>query len=251
MDDSLELLARHLIDLSRRADANNVFTFSAFLGLSEQSAFSRIEREVKIPYTLFGGTEGCERLMLRFGDAEGWGYEVPFPIVCLHVTPKERKFADALTHRDCLGALMNLGIERETLGDIVVRGNEIYLFCEEKIAPFLRENLLRIKHTDVSVSESDTVPEGELYRTETLTVTVASERLDALIAKVYNLSRDDAKTCVEKGLVFVDGREVSSGGFSVKENSVVSLRGYGRFLYRGVSGTSKKGKDVAVIEKYV
>lgn len=251
MDADLSVAVRHLLDLSRRADAQCTYTFSDFLGLSEQNAFLTVAKQSCAPYSFFGGTEGCERVMLRFGDPDGWEYEIPFPVVCLHIVPKAAKFADVLTHRDYLGAILNLGIGRETLGDIVVKENGAYLFCEEKIASYIAENLSRVKHTDVTVTPADSLPDGELRKTETKTIPVASERLDLLVAKVYDLSRADASDLVEKGAVFVDGREVTSPGLSLKENAVVSVRGKGRFVFRGVGGSSKKGKDLAVIEKYV
>lgn len=75
-----------------------------------------------------GGVDGCERQILRFGDEESLGYDAGFPICCIEIKPLIEKFADALTHRDYLGALMHLGIERSTLGDIMIRDKTAYLF---------------------------------------------------------------------------------------------------------------------------
>ena len=80
------------------------------------------------------GTEGCERQMLRFGSEETLGYEEAFPISCVVIRPSAPKFAEELTHRDFLGALMNLGIERDVLGDIIVRDAVGYVFCEDAMA---------------------------------------------------------------------------------------------------------------------
>ena len=71
-------------------------------------------------YILFGGCDGTERNIARFGNSEELGYEEDFPIVCLEILPKSEKFAEPLCHRDFLGALMNLGIERKNIGDISV-----------------------------------------------------------------------------------------------------------------------------------
>ena len=71
-------------------------------------------------YTLFGGCDETERNIARFVDSEEPGYEEDFPIVCLEILPKSEKFAEPLCHRDFLGALMNLGIERKNIGDISV-----------------------------------------------------------------------------------------------------------------------------------
>ena len=106
-------------DLAERSYARDLFTFTGFLGLGEQDAFWQEEPKLKYAgYTLYGGCENADRVMVRFGNAEKFGYDVPFPIVCIHIRPLASKFADELTHRDFLGALMNLGIDRSTLGDI-------------------------------------------------------------------------------------------------------------------------------------
>lgn len=188
--------------------------------------------------------------MARFGDPERLGYEEEFPIVCIKATPAAPKFADALTHRDLLGAVMNLGIEREVLGDIFLREGEAYFFAEEKIAPFLLENLKRAKHTDLRPTIV-TPPTDLLVRTEEMTVQVGSERLDAVIARVFSLSREEAQSLFPKGLVYLDGRATESPSALPREGNIVSVRTFGRFLYRGVVSFSRKGKLNVLVEKYV
>ena len=161
------------------------------------------------------------------------------------------KFADKLTHRDFLGALLNLGIERSTLGDIIIRDNVGYVFAEEKIAEFITGELLRVKRTDVRATVTDALPEGELYKTEIKRIQIQSERVDAVIAKVYSLSREDSQALIKRGLVFVNGREIDSSSYTPKEGDKVSARGHGRFIYQGFDSTSRKGKLNAIVEVYV
>ena len=146
---------------------------------------------------------------------------------------------------------MNLGIEREVLGDIVLRDNVGYLFVEEKISPYLLESFTRVKHTDIRLSVEDELPEGELYETEGLTVQISGERLDAVVAKVFSLSRDEAQALFKRGLVYAGGRVIESTSYRPHEDERVSVRGHGRFIYRGVRSTSKKGKLNALVEKYI
>ena len=252
MSNEREFFKKRLSELATRAYASGVFTFTDFLGLEEQSLFSEVKNALGgIKYTVFGGTAGTERIMVRFGDEEELGWCCDFPIVTLKIEPKAKKWADKLTHRDILGALMNLGIERSQLGDIVIRDEEAYLFAKTTVSDFIMQELTRAKHTDLLVSAVDTVPEGELYKTEELTVQVSSERLDAVIARVFSLSREDAQNLFSKRLVFASGREIESASYSPKENEKISVRGHGRFIYRGVSSLSKKGKLNVKIEKYI
>ena len=252
MSDEHEILRNRFIELAKKSHGSGVFLFSDFLGLAEQSVFQGALRELQgAKYTLFGGAEGAERVMVRFGDPDELFYEVPFPIVTVKIEPKSIKFADKLTHRDFLGALLNLGIERSVIGDIIVRDSVAYVFAKEDMAKYIVAELSRVKRTDVNSSICDTLPHGELYKTEEKTVQISSERLDAVIARAYNLSRDDAQRLFAKGLVFASGKEITSTSYTPKENEKISVRGYGRFIYRGFTSNTKKGKLNVLLELYV
>lgn len=246
------LLEGRLSELCRKSFERDIFTFSDFLGLAEQTVLKKAIKGYSASHiTLFGGAEGCERVMARFGDAQIIGWDEPFPIVCLKIAPKSQKFADALTHRDFLGALMNLGFKREMIGDIPIFENEGYLFCEEKMAEHILSSLTEVKRTAVTVSRVEKIPEGELFRTETVTVQVQSERLDAIIAKVFSLSREDAQGYFAKSLVFVNGAAVENTSYAPKPLDKISVRTKGRFIYGGPTSLSKKGKLNVKIEKYI
>ena len=252
MNDDIEILKRRFIELSSKADNGAYFTFTDFLGLPEQSAFSEVKTKLgHCKYTVFGGAEGAERVVIRFGDPDEIGYEADFPILCIKIEPIAKKFADKLTHRDFLGALLNLGIERSTLGDIVISDNVGYVFALENMAEFIQNELSRVKRTDVKAQIIDTLPDVELYHTEQKRIQLSGERLDAIIAKVYSLSRDDAQSLFKKRLVYVNGKLCESVSYTPKENDKISVRGYGRFIYRGYDGLSRKGKLNAIVDVYV
>ena len=252
MNDDIELLKKRFKELYDKADRGGYYTFTDFLGLAEQSALNEVTaRLYRGAVATYGGADGAERVMVRFGNPDDIGYEVPYPIACVSVEPLSQKFADKLTHRDFLGALLNLGIERSTLGDIIIRENVGYVFAEEKMAEFITGELSRVKRTDVKVCVIDTLPEGELYKTEDRRIQIQSERVDAVIAKTYSLSRDDAQSLVKRRLVFVNGREIDSTSYTPKKDDKISVRGYGRLIYRGFDSTSRKGKLNAIVSVYV
>ena len=251
MREENDLLQRRFAELARRADSHSVFTFTDFLGLAEQSVLRSCKRDLPgVDITLFGGACGCERVICRFGSEEELGYSESFPIVCIKAQPKSRKFAEFLTHRDYLGSIMNLGIERETLGDIIITEDATYIFALTGIADYIMSSLTRVKHTDLLLSLTDP-PTEALYRTEERRIQISSERLDAVIARVFSLSRDDAQGLFAKRLVFADGRELSSVSYVPKDGEVISVRGYGRFIYRGQIGLTRKGKLNVAIEVYL
>lgn len=252
MNDEIELLKKRLKELYDKADRGGFYTFTDFLGLAEQSALTEISSVMyRGAVCAFGGAEGAERVMVRFGDPDEIGYEVPYPIACVAVEPLSQKFADKLTHRDFLGALLNLGIERCTLGDIIIRDNVGYVFAEEKIAEFITGELSRVKRTDVKASVVTSLPDGELYKTEQKRIQIQSERLDAVIAKTYSLSREDAQALIKRSLVFVNGKETASSAYTPKVGDKISVRGHGRLIYQGFDSTSRKGKLNAIVEIYV
>ena len=247
-----ELLKKRFLELARKSFGSGIFTFTDFLGLAEQAAFAEIKKELRgVTYEVFGGAVGAERVMIRFGSEDEIGYSMPFPISVIKAEPMSQKYADKLTHRDFLGAILNLGIERDTLGDIVIIDNVGYIFAKEDIALYIADSLTKVKRTDMKVCVTDTLPEGELYRTERKTVQVSGERLDAIIAKVFSLSREDAQSLFKKRLVFADGRQIDSTSYTPKENEKISVRGHGRFIYVGEQSLSRKGKKNVEVLLYI
>ncbi len=248
-----ELLQKRFIELARRSENSAYFTFTDFLGLSELSLFESIKGEIKgIHYDAFGGAEGAERLIIRFGNPDELGYDEPFPITILKIKPLSEKFAEKLGHRDFLGSLLALGIERDKLGDICVRESCAYLFVHSsEIDRFIISELKKVRRTAVSVTYAEALPEGELYKTERRKIQLSSERLDAVVAKIFSLSRDEAQLLFKRGMVFVSGRVCDSQAYTPKRGEIISVRGHGRFRYLSYETLSKKGKYNAELELYI
>lgn len=246
-----ELWTRRFIDLSERSYHNNQYTFTPFLGEAEVSDLFSVKKEL-LPsgFSMDGGYPQASRMMVRFGTEDELGYEEEFPIQCLRIVPLLKKFADDLTHRDFLGAIMNLSIERGEIGDIVVVENEAFLFCTQKMAPFICEQLTKVKHTAVRCEISVEIPKESLSRTEKLELLAASERIDIFLAKACHLSRSACLLLFQTKKIFVNGRLMENNSYQMKEGDTISARGYGKFCYRGISGLTKKGNRVIQYEKY-
>jgi len=244
MDDK-DLLKKRLTELADRSYSKGQFTFTNFLGISELSDFYEIKRTLEhASPSVYGGCDNAERAVVRFGNPLEMGYEEDFPIEVLKVSPLAEKFSDDLGHRDFLGALMNLGIERNLIGDIMISGNSAYIFCINRIADFIIENLSSVKHTTVSVKraedkEWENTEAGELKEK---VIQVASERCDAVISKVYNLSRSAAAEYFKQKKVFINGRLTENTSHELKPSDVVTVRGFGRFIVDEILGMSRKGK---------
>ena len=250
-DKEVQQLKNRLRDLAERSYTQGIFTFTNFLGLSEQEIFWQQEKELRhAGYALEGGLKGADRVIVRFGDAGALGYEVPFPIACIHISPLQHKFADELSHRDFLGALLNLGIDRSTLGDIKVGDREAYLFCQESIASFICENLEQVRHTHVKCAMTEGVLNIPKEEPEMVSIQVQSLRVDAVLAKVYNMSRGNSLELFRAGKVYVNGRLCENNSRLLREGETVNARGYGKFVLTGQPGETRKGKLAIQAEVY-
>lgn len=219
--------------------------------MAEQQAFYELQREVAYAgYDMEGGCPLCERRMIRFGSAQTLGYEEAYPILCLKVEPLTPKFAEHLTHRDFLGAIMNLGIERSTVGDIFVQDKEAVVFCQESIADYLIGNLEQVRHTRVKCSVTEAAKQLQSPVTEAVSVSVTAPRIDTVISKLYNIARSQSLELFRAGRIYVNGRLTENNSYSLKKNDSVTARGFGRFTYTGEQGETRKGKVRIGVEIY-
>lgn len=247
----LQQLKNRFRDLAEKSFRQGIYTFTGFLGLGDQDVFWQEEAKLRYAgYVANGGFDGADRVMIRFGNPQELGYEMPFPIVCVHVRPLAQKFAEELSHRDFLGALMNLGIERSTIGDIKVGAKQAYLFCVDSIAEFICDNLAQVRHTHVKCTVTkefgDMPQEDPLF----MDVQVSSLRVDAVLAKVYNMSREKSLELFRTGKVYVDGRLCENNSRLLKIGETVNARGYGKFTLTGEPRETRKGKLSATAAVY-
>ena len=185
-------------------------------------------------YRFFGGFEDCERAVLGL-----WFYDEikDFPITALEITFRKM---DKLTHRDFLGALMSLGIERETIGDILVEDGRCIVFVKSEIKDYIQSQLFKIGNAGVKIREADpdSLPKGRGF--EELALTVSSLRLDNIVAAVSGLSRDKTKQLIMSGNVTLNSLPCDNVSKSVSEGDGMSIRGKGKYKIGGVLGETKK-----------
>lgn len=244
-------MKNRILDLAAQADSQRVYTNTRFLTPLEQSVFLSVKNELPLASFLFGGSDSAIRKIAVFGSEDDLGYSFDSPIRILHIRPKAEKFAEELSHRDYLGSLMALGIERELTGDIVVRKKEAWVFCLESIVPFLCESLTQVRHTNVLCEEvRGDVPELK-PQFQTLSINVASERLDLLLAGAAGVGREAAKKLLKEERVFINGRSASSAGHKLNAGDEIVIRGFGKYIYDGISSTSRKGRLNITLRKYI
>ncbi len=159
-----------------------------------------------------------------------------------------------LSHRDFMGAILNLGIKRHTVGDIIADedGFGAYVFCERKIGRFIVENLSRVASDAVTVCETE-LPEGFApeRKTEPIADTVASERADCVVAALVNTSRDRAKSLIVSGFVEVNYEPMEKPDEKLEPGDTVTVRGEGKFRIEGFDGVTRRGRLRLSAEKFI
>ena len=210
----------------------------------------KLQQTAGVQVKLFGGYDHAERQVAAFyPDTLGFCWE--YPIDCLKITPKALRFSEELGHRDYLGAILNLGVDRSVVGDILIKEKEAWFFCLNKMSDFFIENLVSVRHTTVlteRVALAEEIPEPQF---QAINGTCASVRLDALIALAFQTSRSSMVSFIEGGLVFVNGKLITSNGYEPKDGDIISVRGKGRFIFDGVSRQTKKGRLGIHLRKYI
>ena len=246
-----EFFLKRIRELANLSYQRDIVTFSDFLNLNEQNMVNSLKQQFpQVIMENFGGYENAERQMVAFHpDALAFTWE--YPIDCLKIEPKAIKFSESLTHRDYLGALLNLGIERSVIGDIVVQEKAAWFFCQNKMTDFFLDNLCRVRHTNILITKVDDPDELPRPKLEAINGTCASVRLDSLISLAFKASRSSMVSYIEGGQVFVNGKLITSNGYEPKEGDIISVRGKGRFIFDGMSHQTKKGRCGVRILRYI
>lgn len=258
MNKEEQLLEKRLIELSNLAFSRDIVTFSDFLNLNELNILHRTPKDqFKARFETYGGYELAERQMVAFlPDAFSLYMEEAeinqmYPMKILKITPVHAKFAEELGHRDYLGALLNLGIERTKIGDILVQEKVAYVFVHESMADYLVNELVKVRHTVVLPSVETATDFIYEPKFEIIRGTVSSVRLDVLLSLSFQSSRSKLTPLIEGGKVYVNGKNITSNAYRVKNDDIISVRGMGRFQFKGIVSQTKKGRYCIELYKYV
>ncbi|MBE6901766.1 MAG: RNA-binding protein [Ruminococcaceae bacterium] len=239
-------LSAHIADLQRLSVKSGVPRFSTFLNEREAVV---AKNSVKGRPCFYGGYDGAARVVCGFVQdtyAEELAPSDIFPIVPITFSFRER---DSLSHRDFLGAILSLEIKRELVGDILTAEGHAVVFVHEMAAELVMA-LDKIGKVGVSCERGVTrpLPQQQIKRIDT---TVSSLRLDCIVSAAVNTSRDRSASLIKSGMVNADFSPCLNVSAEVKENTVISVRGSGRFRLSEISGETRKGRIRVVIDKYI
>lgn len=255
-----EILKGRLKDLADMSYRQNRYTYTNFLSSADMEIFYQNIDQLSYPgYSIFGGRESCERVMIAFGREEYCGCKPDFPISVIKVSAVIDKFSDDLDHRDFLGAIMNLGLQRDMIGDILVSSNDnsgkrsqAYVFCVDTITHYLMDNLIRIKHTNVKCTLCDEKDIDKIQtEKEPVHIIAASSRADAVIAAITGLSRSSTSELFRDKKVSLNNRLYENSSYQLKSGDIFSVKGYGKYEYIEAGPVTRKGRLNITLLKYI
>lgn len=250
-DSDDRLLASRVNDAMRLARDKYVPKFIGFLDEHAAAVCQQaIGRHSGVEFRLFGGYDDAQRVFLGiFPDEDAVSrMEGRWPITAL--TFRYRSVA-RLTHRDVLGSLMSLGITRDSVGDILIEEGRAVVFLSETVAQFVCAQLSKIGGEGVEIAEGFCEPLPAAYRLRPVTETVASMRLDGVVAALCATSRAKATEWIQGGLVAVNGIECDRVSAIVRDGDRLSVRGKGKFRIDSSEDTTRKGRIVLKAQQYI
>ncbi len=242
--------ARRMLDLAEQVVKGKPFRVSDFMspaglviGDAVRANFPQLRIEA------FGGYEGAERLRIALVDSSFQG-TVDVGIQALQVSwdPRFR----LLTHRDVLGSLMGLGIDRTKFGDVIMQQGGAQLLVDASIADFVIQNFTKIAMVTVTVEPIElSQVQGKEEKIKEIRTTVASLRLDAVASSGFSMSRTKLVSAINAGLLQVNWQVAKGPAQEVKEGDVISMRGRGRMKIEAITGTSRRGRIGVYLKRFM
>ncbi len=238
------MLMRQLLDKIENVSLNHSIENTDFLDPYEIYLSKSILNRFHLGYCEDGGITDAERKIIQifpdYYDSSSIGSSIKALKVRGHIS--------GLSHKDFLGALLNLGIKRSKVGDILLYEDYSALVVKSEISDFILLNLEKIGNKNISLEEMDlenlTTPN---LKYKDMDEFIASTRLDIVISSAYNLSRIESSKLIKSGRVKVNWKEINKPSIELEKGDVISTRGYGRAILYSLEGLSKKGRIKATI----
>ena len=222
---------------AERADRLDMPVPGRFVTGEERAAAVHAAREARVAASFDGGWEGAEREQVCFHP--GWA-EAEFTAVWVEIR-WAAKFAH-VEHRDLLGSLLGLGMDRSFFGDLIALEDRPYLLALPEVASRLPMEWDKAGSTPIKVQLLEEAPEFEPPKGDMLRDTVASMRLDCILASGMKTSRSRAAEIIRTGAVSVDHMPEERTDRVLEAGALLSIRGFGRIRVREVGSPTRKDR---------
>lgn len=251
-----KLIIAKLMDKIKICRTRNKIVHTEFLSIYEKQIIQKELNRNKIKnYIFFGGYEGAEGEILviypeKLGkDIAEKNLENILKAIKIKL-PKELE--GKYNHRDYLGCVMKTGLNRNRIGDIIVHEDGAYIIVlkenAEYIAEFLK-GIIKFSKSQIEVVEYYEIKTKEI-ELEEKQITVASMRLDNIVAETIKISRSKTEKLIKEEKVFINTKVETKGAKNVGSGDVLAIRGKGKFIIGEILGNNKKGKIIVEVKKY-
>ena len=252
-----KILLSQILEKYRNSQDRNKVEYTDFLDMYQIVLVKNFLKKSEINnYVFYGGFENAERNIVIFYPN---GYEENeikkeyihmCKIIRITLSEEER---GKYTHRNYLGGIVKLGMKREKVGDILVFDDGADIIVKEETAQVLKnelQTLKRFENAKIEITDILKLRKPQI-RTEEINIIVPSLRLDNIVSDLARTSRSKAVQIINQERVFVNGQNETKQSKNLKVNDVITIRGKGRFMIKGIAGTTRSGRTIVVIEKYV
>lgn len=211
--------------------------YTYFLDTRQVSLLKGILTKENINFSIYRFQKNCERSIIVFGG-------ISFGIVCYQV-----KHHHQIRHQDVLGSLFGLGLKKEMIGDIFVEQKVVYFMILESARRAVEQQLDRIGSYPIQLEEvSSFILEEEHFIEES--ISVLSLRLDVVLSKLLKMSRSKVDQLLSKKQVLLNYIEPTKSHMILKEDDVISIRGYGKYRMTSQKVETRSGKIKLIVLKY-
>ena len=252
-----KMLLAQVLDKIEFVKTRGKLEYTDFLDMYQISLVENFLKKIKFEnYKLYGGYEEAERKILIIYpekyDEIMLEKNYSKILKAVRVTlPDEEK--GKYSHRNYLGGIVKLGLKREKVGDILVSDTGADIIVMEDFSEILKKelpSLTRFENSKIEIIELKDLRKKEI-KIEDIKIIVPSLRLDNIVSDLARTSRSKAKQIIEQERVFINGQNETKLSKQIKLNDIITIRGKGRFVIKEFEGTTRSGRQVIVIEKYI
>lgn len=236
---------RRIIDKIEMVMNNHVQESTDFLDPYERLlAKSILNRFMEVNYIEYGGIDNAERKTITIFPHYLDNSTIEEEITVLRVTGD----LEELSHKDYLGGMLGLGINRNKIGDILLHGEYVDFIVKNELSNFIVLNLEKIGNKKVTIEEKSL---NELTTVEVqykeINRVLSSYRIDSYISTCYNISRKESGNIIKSGGVKVNWENIEKLSKELEVGDMISVKGYGRSVFHSVEGLTKKDNLKAII----
>ena len=214
---------------------------TGFLSEREQQLVQEGVNQAQGNVAFYGGYPQAQRKMALFSSNENMGTE-QYVIALMEIKPQAGHHK-ALTHRDYMGSVLGLGIERDCVGDFLMQEQGVLCYVQEQIVPLLEQELIQVGRVSVTCRKIDQAETPALQlQMQEKTAFVASLRVDAVLTTLLHISRAKAASLIQAGQVSINDILVLKTHETLFEQDIIRVRGYGKFCFKEIGKQSKKGR---------